>query len=89
MCDAKGPLTNIAPFMRLFNGVHFIFYYQHGWHVEGVIIIESFLNMKQGDHLGGPLFVLAHYRTLLKTITWAPSYIFPSLTDLAHHGAYA
>ncbi len=52
--------------------------------MEGVTIIESTLGMKQGDPLRGPLFVLAHYRTFLNTITWALSYVFPSLTDDTH-----
>jgi len=40
--------------------------------------------MRQGDPLGGPLFVLAHYWALLKTIAWALSYVFPSLIDDTH-----
>ncbi len=60
----------------LFYGAHFSFYYQHGQHVEGVTIIESFLGMKQGDPLRGPLFVLAHYQILLKTIARAPKWFF-------------
>ncbi len=56
---------NIVPFTMLFYDTHSPFYYQHGWHVEGVTIIESSLNMKHGDPLRGPLFVLAHYQTLL------------------------
>jgi hypothetical protein len=43
--------VNIIPFTRLFYGVHSSFYYQHGRHVEGVTIIESFSGMKQGDPL--------------------------------------
>jgi hypothetical protein len=41
LCDAKGPLTSIVHFTRLFNSAHFSIYYQHGWYVERVIIIES------------------------------------------------
>jgi hypothetical protein len=52
--------------------------------VEGVTIIESFSSMKEGDPLGGPLFILPHYQALLKTIMWAPSFIFPSLIDNIH-----
>jgi len=52
--------------------------------VEKVTIIDSFLNTRQGDPLGGPLFLLAHYRAFLETITWAPNYIFPSLADDTH-----
>ncbi len=40
--------------------------------------------MKQGDPLGSPLFALAHYWTLLKTIAWTPIYVFPSLVDDTH-----
>jgi len=65
---SKGSLANIVPFTRLFYGIHYPLYYQHGRHVEGVTIIESSLGMRQGDPLGGPLFALAHYRTLLETI---------------------
>jgi hypothetical protein len=42
LCDVAGPLANIVPFTKLFYGVHSSFYYQHGRHVEGVTIIESF-----------------------------------------------
>ncbi len=52
--------------------------------MEGVTIIESSLGMRQGDPLRRLLFVLAHYQTFLNTITWAPSYVFPSLTDDTH-----
>jgi hypothetical protein len=34
----------------------------------GVTIIESSSGTRQGDPLEGPLFILAHYQTLLKTI---------------------
>ncbi len=61
LCDVKGPLANIVPFIMLFYGVHSFSYYQHGRHVEGVTIIESSLGTRQGDSLGGSLFVLAHY----------------------------
>ncbi len=47
-------------------------------------IIESSSSMREGDPLKGPLFILAHYSILLKTITWAPSCIFPSLVDNTH-----
>ncbi len=65
----------------MFYDAHFFLYYQHGWHVEGVTIIESSSCTRQGDPLGGPIFVLAHYRSFLKTIAWASNYVFPSLTD--------
>jgi len=52
--------------------------------VEGYNIIESSLNMKHGDSLGGLLFTLAHYWILLKTNTHAPSCVFPSLVDDTH-----
>jgi len=52
--------------------------------VEGITITESFSSMKQGDSLGGLLFVLTHYRTLLETILRAPNYVFPSLTNDTH-----
>ncbi len=52
--------------------------------MEGVIIIESFLSTGEGDPLGGPLFVSAHYRSFLKTIAGAPNYIFPSQVDDTH-----
>jgi len=84
LCDVEGPLANIVPFTKLFYGAHFSFYFQHGQHVEGVTVIESFSSMKQGDFLGGLLFALAHYWTFLKTIVWAPNCVFPSLTNDAH-----
>ncbi len=52
--------------------------------MEGVTIIKSFLGTKQGDPLKSLLFVLAHYRALLKTITHAPSCIFPPLVNNTH-----
>jgi hypothetical protein len=68
----------------LFYGVHFSLFYQHGWHVEGITIIESFSSTREGDPLGGPLFVLAHYRALLDTIMRAPNCVYPSLVDDIH-----
>jgi hypothetical protein len=84
LCDVGEPLAIIVPFTKLFYGVHSSLYFQHGQHVEGVTIIESSLGTKQGDPLKGPLFALAHYQTLLKTIAWAPNCIFPSLADDIH-----
>ncbi len=52
--------------------------------MKGVTIIESYLGTRQGDPLRGPLFALAHYQNLLKSITWAPSYVFPSLVADTH-----
>ncbi len=52
--------------------------------MEGVTIVESSLGMRQGDPLGGPLFVLAHYWALLKTIVQALNYVFPSQMDNTH-----
>ncbi len=75
---------NIVPFTRLFYGVHYFFYYQHGWYVEGVTIIKSFLGTRQGDPLRGHLFILAHHQALLKTIMQAPNCIFPSLVNDTH-----
>jgi hypothetical protein len=61
-CVLSGGLWRaLSPFIRLFYGVHFSIYYQHGRHMEVVTIIESFLGMRQGDPLGGFLFALAHY----------------------------
>jgi hypothetical protein len=40
--------------------------------------------MKHGEPLGGPLFAMAHYWALLKTIVQAPNYVFPSLADNTH-----
>jgi hypothetical protein len=47
LCDAKGPLASIVPSTKLFYGAHSFFYYQHGRHVKGVTIIESFSSMNQ------------------------------------------
>jgi hypothetical protein len=52
--------------------------------VEEVTIIESSLGTRQGDHLRGPLFVLAHYQASLKTIVRAFSCVFPSLANDTH-----
>ncbi len=79
-----GAFGELVPFTRLFYGVHSSFYYQHGRHVEGVPIIKSFLGMKKGDPLGGPLFTLARHRTFLKTIAHVLNCVFPSLTDDSH-----
>ncbi len=77
-------MANIVPFIKLFYGVHYFLNYQQGQHVEGVTIIESFSNMRQGDPLEGLLFILAHYRVLLETIACASNCIFLSLTDDTH-----
>jgi hypothetical protein len=78
-----GALANIVPFTRSFYGVHYSLY-QYGWHVEGVIIIESTLGTRHGDPLGGLLFTLTHYQVLLETIMRAPSCVFPSLMNDTH-----
>jgi hypothetical protein len=58
---ARGFLVIIVPFTKLFYGVYFILYYQHGQHDNKVTIIESTSSTKQGDPLGDHLFALAHY----------------------------
>ncbi len=75
---------NIVLFIRLFYGVHFFKNYHHKQHVKRVIIIESYSGTTQDDPLRGPLFLLAHYRAFVKTIMWAPNYVFPSLTNNIH-----
>jgi len=45
----------------LFYGFHFLKNYQHGQHEEGVTIIESSSDTRQGDFLGSTLFALTHY----------------------------
>ncbi len=82
--NAKGLLVSIVPFTRMFYGVHSFLFYQHGQHEKGVLIIESYLSTRQDDPLKGLLFALAHYRTLLKTITQAFRCVFPSLTNDTH-----
>jgi uncharacterized membrane protein YwaF len=84
LCDVKELLASIVSLTKLFYGVHFSFYYQHGRHVEGVTIIEPFSGTRQGDPLKSLLFVLVHYRTFLKTISWALSCVLPSLMDNIH-----
>ncbi len=47
-------------------------------------MIESSLITRQGDPLGAPLHILAHYQIVLKTITRAPTYVFPYLAYDTH-----
>jgi hypothetical protein len=68
----------------LFYGAPSSFYFQHGRHVKGVTIIESFSSMRQDDPLGGLLFVLTRYRAFVKTIVWALMCVFPSLANDTH-----
>jgi len=46
---SRGPLASIVPFTKKFFGAHFSFYHQHGWHVEGVTIIEYSSGTRQRD----------------------------------------
>ncbi len=55
--NVEGPFVNIISFIKLFYGAHSSLHHQHGQHKEGITIIESSSGMKQGDPLGGPLFV--------------------------------
>jgi len=48
-CDVGEPLASIIPFIKLFYGVHFFLFYQHGQHVKKVNIIEPSSGTKQGD----------------------------------------
>jgi hypothetical protein len=68
LCDVEGLLANIFPFTMLFYDAHSSFYYQHGHHADGVIIIESSSGTKQGDPLKGLVFVLSHSWALVETI---------------------
>jgi hypothetical protein len=53
-------------------------------HLFDVLISILWVKLQKNDPLGGFLFVLAHYRALLKTITQAPSCVFPSLANDTH-----
>jgi hypothetical protein len=86
LCDVEGPLVNIILFTKLFYGAYSFLYYEHGRHVEGVTFIESFLGMRQGDPLGGLLFIFAHYRTFIEIIARTTNYVFPSPTILTSWG---
>jgi hypothetical protein len=77
-------LANIVLSTKSFYGFHYSLYYQHGWHVKGVTIIESSSGTRQGDLLRSPLFALTHYGVFLKTIVQALGCVFPSLMDDTH-----
>jgi hypothetical protein len=70
-------LVTIAPFTKLFYRVHFSFLLlmacEKGHHYWIILRHEA------RWPLGGLLLDLAHYQTFIKTITWAPNCIFPSL----------
>jgi hypothetical protein len=68
----------------LFYGAQFFLFYQHGWDVEGVTIIESFPSTRHGDPLRGLLFALARCQALLDTIVQAPNCVYPSLVNDIH-----
>jgi hypothetical protein len=42
------------------------------------------MGTRQGDALGGALFVLTHFRALCFIINHFPSCLFPSITDDIH-----
>jgi hypothetical protein len=49
-----------------------------------IIIIPSTMGIRQGDPLGRPLFVLAHFKVLHFTINCFLSCLFPSITNDIH-----
>ncbi len=62
----------------------FLFTSNMGNMKRGSSLLSYFQAQGKGDPLGGPLFVVAHYRTFLKIIMQAPKCVFPSLADDTH-----
>jgi hypothetical protein len=59
-------------------------YIRHHSPFKGLIITHSPINTRQGDQLGGPLFILAHVWTFHNSIDIFLSYLFPFVIDDTH-----
>jgi hypothetical protein len=67
LCDAKGHVANIFNYVLLLCSLFFLLL---AWVANGRVHHYSIIFRHEvGDPLGAPLFALAHYRALLKTIT--------------------
>jgi hypothetical protein len=59
-------------------------FYNHCNCEGNVTIIPSSMGIRQGDHLGGALFALTHFRAFHFITNHFPFYLFSSITNDIH-----
>jgi hypothetical protein len=77
-------IIQLTPFVRAFNAFESPLFYNHRNREGDVTIIPSTIGIRQGDHFGGALFVLAHFTALHSIASHFPSCLFPSIIDDSH-----
>ncbi len=76
-----GDIIQFIPFNHAFK---FPLFYNHCNCGDDATIIPFAMGPCHSDLLGGPLFVLTHFRALHSIASHFPSYLFPSITDDIH-----
>jgi hypothetical protein len=79
-----GDIIQPIPFVCAFYALKSPLFYSHYNCESDVIVIPFAMEIRQGDFLGGTLFVLAHFTALHSTISHFPSFLFPSIVDDTH-----
>ncbi len=80
----SGDIIQFIPFVRALYAFKFFLFYNHRNCENDFTIIPFAMGTHQGDPLGGPLFVLTHFRALSSIVNHFPSCLFPSIVDDTH-----
>jgi len=84
LCIIGRDIIQLIPFVCAFYAIEFILFYNHCNHENDVMVIPFAMGTRQGDFLGGALFVLVHFKALRFTINHFPSCLFLSITNDIH-----
>jgi hypothetical protein len=84
ICTTNGYIIQLIPFVHSFYVFKFPLFYGHcNWECD-VIITPFAMGTCQGDSLGGPLFILDHFKALCSTFNHFPFCLFPSIANDIH-----
>jgi hypothetical protein len=77
-------MFQLIPFIQSFYAPQHPFLFSHHFIIGNLFIIQSFIGTRQGDLMGGPLFVLIHFHALCSSTSLFPSCLFPSVANDTH-----
>jgi hypothetical protein len=72
---ASGDIIQCIPFVHAFYTFESPLFYTHHNHESNIMVIQSTMEICQGDPLGGALFALVHFKIIC--FSHFPSCLFP------------
>jgi hypothetical protein len=84
VCKKSSPQVQFIFFIHYFYAPQHPLLFNHHSLLNNLFIIQSSSGTHQRDLLGGPLFILTHFRALCSLTSLFPSCLFPSITNDTH-----